>query len=510
MPTSVTERPIETKHTASSTNPKRFKGRYVTMFLKAVVFASILITFLLPIAIHNLTNKDNKASFVIWPITMPSLSMSVPKDPIISYKLIRGLQYNNTFDPFYICNKDRFKRDRITTHKAFDMKGNVDFHAQISTSLKILIIGDSVGIQFSQALQEATGAHPDHRHVVYHSWRKHEGVHIASPVRGGGAAAGFRITGLLKEKQKNNEYQLAPTPGGGWMTSNVTSLREALVRSRTIASIAMGEDAQGGEKQTRDNGDFDVVVFQFPFGWMEKPTEELFTHEALVDAVNTSHAQFGANTVILQTVPMQNNVIDIRRELININKAIYDFSNNYVPPSDGTGVQRIIVMDLAWLSFSLFAHNAVGLKILDDSTLKILSERNAKSAAELAEKLNPLLDARLNCCHTEYRQVPSFSCAEAVDDPKNTKYCKMNTYSLDGMHWCMVSMIFIIDVFVLRSTFDRPIFISILFGNFHFRTRPVEGFMEGWPVCYDANMSINFLVRISKTAKIDATIFTCH
>ena len=359
------------------------------------------------------------------------------RDSTISYKLIRGLTYNNTYDPFYICKADGYTGERASLSPKFSQNGVLDFHVQITTSLKILIVGDSVGIQFAQALQEATGALSENRHVVYHSWRQHEGVTVASPVRGGGAAAGFRITGLLKEKQKNNQYQLAPVPGGGWMSSNVTSLKEAIADSQM--KKRPGHTNVSNNDININAGDLDVIILQFPFGWLEKPALDLFTEDALMDAINTSHKAFGAKTIILQTIPIQNNVMDMKKELHSINNAIYEFAHKYNPPNDGTGVRNVMVMDFAWLSFNLFLHNAVGLKLLPSSTLELLEKRSLSSSSLVAEALNPVSKMKLNCCHKEYPQIYSHVCGEILNEPNNTKYCKMNTYSLDGMHWCMVS-----------------------------------------------------------------------
>lgn len=489
---------------------QKLKAKHLIRCIKFGILGSVLISVYVSLRLlvyhHDLSGKEFEQSIIYWPTLH---TITVTKDPIISFTLIHGLEYNNTFDPYYICGPDRFKRNRISTHRALNSKGNTDFQVKISTSLKIIIIGDSVGIQFSQALQEATGAHPTDRHVIKYSWRKHEGVHLASPVLGGGAVAGFRITGMLKEKQKDNRHQLAPTPGGGWMSADVKSLNEALAHSHNKISTSLSGHENEEIRDTREKGNFDVAVFQFPFGWMEKPVADLFTFDALMDAINTCHAQFGAKTVILQTVGMQNNVIDLKSEIVAIYRAIYTFSNTYEPPKDGSGVQKIIVMDVAWLSLSLFAHNAVGLNMVDGSTLQLLNKRDADSAEKLADRLNPLLSSRMDCCNKDYQQVVGFSCAEDVDEPQNTKYCKMNTYSLDGMHWCMVSS-FGSHKYSFFTGFRRKLSAPI-FNFLHcFRIRWVDESTEQWDVSYGANMSIIISGKILKNAKIDAMISTCR
>jgi len=405
----------------------------------SLVFASFLFLLVLGLglAFHQIFNT----SFLSSLSSSSSSSSSQEAPVVISYKLIRGLPYNSTFDPFYACKADGYTGARAAVAPAFSKKGVVDFNVQLSTSLKILIVGDSVGIQFSQALQEAAGANTADRHVVKYAWRDHEGVHLASPVSGGGAVAGFRITGLFRYSQKDNHFQLAPISGGGWMQQHVDMLKEAVVNSTaTAAGETKTKPAKGGAGAA-EQGNFDVVIHQFPYGWLERPPEIHFTQEALFDAVNTSHHVFGAKTVILQTVPLQNNVFDMKQELINVNNAIFDFSNNYIPPSDGSGVQTVMVMDIAWFSFNLFAHNAAGLKMIPSSHLKILKQRDQKHSyhgamLKLVDILNPVLDKRMGT-NKLYRRIVGHSCAEVVGN--STKDCKGNIYSNDGMHWCMVS-----------------------------------------------------------------------
>lgn len=350
--------------------------------------------------------------------------------PTISYKLIRGYQRNNTFDPYYICKADKYFGPRAAISQVFLQKGVLDFDTQLTTSLKIIVLGDSVGIQFSQALQEAAGAQMQNRHVIKYSWRNHEGVHLAQPVRGGGAVAGYRITGMFTYKQKDNHFQLAPVPGGGWMQEHVNLLTDAMMR---------GDD--GISSGVSNSTDFDVMIMQFPYGWLERPKEQLFTHEILLEAIQTSHRVFGTQTVILQTVPVQNNVENLHRELLTVNNAIANFVHSYVPPRDGSGVQCILLMDLAFLSLNLFVHNAVGLKMVPASALDVLQKPISfrEKERELVTYLNSTLDKRLNCCHPEYKEIVAFSCAEPVPDPNRTKYCQRNIYTNDGMHWCMNS-----------------------------------------------------------------------
>jgi hypothetical protein len=244
-------------------------------------------------------------------------------------------------------------------------------------------------------------------------------------------------------KQKDNHFQLAPVPGGGWMQEHVDMLKNAMMNKKKTSG-------------TMNNSDFDVLIMQFPYGWLERPKEQLFTHERIMEAIVTSHKVFGAKTVILQTVPVQNNVENLHRELVTVNSAISDFVNRYSPPEDGSGVQCVMLMDVAFLSLSLFVHNAVGVKMVSASALDVLPKPISlrEKERQLVNYLNSTLAKRLNCCHPEYKEIVAFSCAEPVADPNSTKYCQRNIYTNDGMHWCMVSQLILLSPHTLCFCFS--------------------------------------------------------
>ena len=66
--------------------------------------------------------------------------------------LIHKKVENNPFNPYTAC------RDRNLHPEMEAAAGILDFSTSIRTTLKILLMGDSVGIQLSQTLEEAMGA----------------------------------------------------------------------------------------------------------------------------------------------------------------------------------------------------------------------------------------------------------------------------------------------------------------------------------------------------------------
>lgn len=75
----------------------------------------------------------------------------------------------------------------------------LDFTTTISTSLKILHVGDSVTMQMAETLDEMMGGHElDSRKVLWDAgFGGANGGTIVAPTRGGGMNGGWRMTSLL-------------------------------------------------------------------------------------------------------------------------------------------------------------------------------------------------------------------------------------------------------------------------------------------------------------------------
>lgn len=421
----------------------------------------------------------------------------------ISYKVIRHLPFNNTFDTFYKCDQ---KKRKSTTQK-FNLFHTFDFQIQLRTSYHTLFMGDSVALQLSQAFQEASRIKvDDERFVLRYSWRDHEGLHIAaSPLknddgefgsfagngggRGDGVVAGWRITGLLQEKQRNNDYQMPPTAGGGWMEIDWRNIKRALhfitsknqnndtdmskpsftnstnhitpssaspltplpstcakslqsLRKITKVNMTLPPNTMYDELRGCPEKDFDVAIFQIPFSWFNpKPAINFMSYQGLNETIHLLHTMFGAKIIIIMNVPVTNNLQDIESELMPINYIVKNYTDTFMYTSSGhTGnsseseragynddnsIQAVLLMDMASFSMELFKENAAALDLIDLSS----------SSASIQEQLNDQLQYRTECCHYAYPQIIGFTCAEAVQNM--TKKCRRTRYSCDGQHWCM-------------------------------------------------------------------------
>lgn len=362
---------------------------------------------------------------------------------ITSYNILKGHKYLHSFDSLPCDNNVR-----QAISPKFTQSGAFDFQVEISTSQRILYMGDSVGIQFSQSLQDATGAKPQDRKVLRFSWGNHEGIHIASPIRGGGAVAGWRITGMFREEMMNEYKSLPNYYGGGWMNGDAKNLKRALaymteIKNQTDVSNPSCEIKKGvstsfvqerikiekrGENCPEEK--FDVIVHQFPFGWLKKPTADKITFESIHEAVTLSKQQFGAKTIILQTIPVNNNVIDMIEELETINNRIM----NYTKTAQKTGIESVLLLDLGQLSIEMFAHNAAAMRLIPLGQDEIDQSMQSNTISEV---LNPLLTHRTVCCNKDYGQIIAYTCSRNRQSTNRIKDCFKTRYSRDGMHFCM-------------------------------------------------------------------------
>ncbi len=119
----------------------------------------------------------------------------------------------NIFNHHMSCKEDFIKWHRAAVPNSLlridDRHGHsrsgrvLEFTTTIVTSLKIMLIGDSVLVQFSELLDEMLGGlELKSRKVLWHAWKDHSGSTIVAPTRGGGVSALLRMTGLLSLSNK--------------------------------------------------------------------------------------------------------------------------------------------------------------------------------------------------------------------------------------------------------------------------------------------------------------------
>jgi hypothetical protein len=281
--------------------------------------------------------------------------------------------------------------------------GVLDFFTSIRTNLKILLMGDSVGIQLSQTLEDAMGADPCARKVLRYSWGKgsarQEGLHVSAPIQGGGAIAGWRITGIL---QRGGENKRGPNACcGGWSREDS---RKLLLHNYTIGNTSMAIDS------------FDVLIYRIPHGWLGL---DHVTEEKLQEMIELASELFGVKTVVILSLPYINNVKTLGdvRQLKDTNDMIRKLGQNW--PSGKHGVKRVQVLDFATFGDSLMEWNARLMGMDTSSANYTLETLQATGNSAISQSIAQVCGKRV---------------------PDQTRKCEPNGFSRDGIHWCMESV----------------------------------------------------------------------
>jgi hypothetical protein len=171
-------------------------------------------------------------------------------------------------------------------------KGVLKFGTTISTDLKIMIMGDSLGMQFTQGFEDAAGASSEHYTVIRFTGNGgYEGNTVAAPVRGGGVVAGWRIIAML---QRKTEGEPLPNYGPGWLREDATRLLNHTYFSTMSASSPI-----------KTVGSMDVIVYRIMHGWV--PFDQI-TEQALQETIELAHELLGIKTVVFLNIAFTNNI----------------------------------------------------------------------------------------------------------------------------------------------------------------------------------------------------------
>mmetsp|Transcript_13623 Transcript_13623/g.14694 ORF Transcript_13623/g.14694 Transcript_13623/m.14694 type:complete len:611 (+) Transcript_13623:115-1947(+) len=295
--------------------------------------------------------------------------------------------------------------------------GQLDFSTHVSTNLKILIMGDSVGAhQIGQNFMEA--ATFNMTQSMYKAI-----THIKAPAT---------------QPNPNNQVSAIATNGGG--TAMVYRANAGILSQKLLRNAGMGvsahhvRDLRRHLHITTGSSSVDVMVMQIP-SWIGKEQEiyNAITTETLTESIQLAGEIFGAKTVVLLTVMLSNNLFkDLQGNFFPLQKKIYEFSNyfrNNVNSLLWHGVEQVVVLDLASLSLELVQANAQALGLMKenngdkgiDSTLqKALLEQFTRKIAGGKKSIQV--------------SVP-IVCSEVLST--NATTCTPNRFSVDGMHWCM-------------------------------------------------------------------------
>mmetsp|Transcript_13328 Transcript_13328/g.28924 ORF Transcript_13328/g.28924 Transcript_13328/m.28924 type:complete len:160 (-) Transcript_13328:1730-2209(-) len=133
-------------------------------------------------------------------------------------------------------------------------RGILDFATVVTTNLNTLFVGDSVGQQFSEAMDESSGMLRSwtrfnettddsamiRRQLLWGCGGYCETLSISSPLRGGGLSAYWRITDLWSTANKG-KGPLPPGNGGGWNENQAKRLLDSMPQqaNRTFDAVVL-------------------------------------------------------------------------------------------------------------------------------------------------------------------------------------------------------------------------------------------------------------------------------
>lgn len=283
-----------------------------------------------------------------------------------------------------------------TSSNASILSTHARLTVRVSTSLRILFLGDSVSVMTAQMYQELARA--TDRHVIRYSWGTHEGTHLAN-VDGGGIVAGWRITGWMLPEGRT-EQDFANTGGAKWIPSHVP--------------ILLNHSFSDNRNTTIDQ--FDAMILRIPHGWM---TLEKITRDNLIRSLQTAHDNFKFRVVIITTLPIINNVQTLEdwQQLQDTNTMLRDFAATYHENKTIDGLETILTLEFDVLIDQLIQHNG---RLLGYNETEISSN-------------SYLFD---QCCRVK-RIMRSKPVVCAVHKDK----CHVgNGLTIDGMHWCNESL----------------------------------------------------------------------
>jgi len=333
-------------------------------------------------------------------------------------------------------------------------RAHLSFTTTISTNLNILFLGDSVAQQFAQGFYASVLGEGNYGgHIILDAFQmgNRAGLHVdkslVAPTRGGGACAYWRALALM------NNGTMGYVDFLGQQGEELVNYRYAypagdvntLVKNRTTKLPSGAETTHFQSELHRNDteqtffevGKIDACVIRLPHGWIQLQD---ITRDRLVQHINLCNKVVGAPTVIISTLPLNNNVETPYdwQDLIKINQIIRDIAQSWKPPSHGDdGVRVVLVQEFGNFTNQILWKNAqfIGYNIsMPDFAMDGWEKEGT--------------DFLLHRYSPDQQYAPSIPmvCGHPLDSwsaknetpPKGP--CLYNMISRDGMHWCIESL----------------------------------------------------------------------
>lgn len=309
-------------------------------------------------------------------------------------------------------------------------RGVLDFKVSISTDLKVLFIGDSIGSQLAQAFDAAVlePAH-DYRNLsikslFYYMPERFPHPHIcvskSSPIRGGGVSAFMRHNYMLSSSNLER-YGKCGHGSKIWGLDVVYSLLETGHRVNNTGHRVNSTD-------TRVGG-FNAAILKIPaLSWIKNIHS--VTKEAIIEEVNLVAEHFGAEIVIISTLSFSNNVKTLGdwQGIQQVNEMIRQIAKQWAPSTTELNYPRwILVQELGAFTNEMIWTNAkhIGYNVSLNFSIEGWEGVDSEFLLDRFEK------------RSRFNWPPSKPMVCATK-PNGTKIgsCEQNKISPDGTHWC--------------------------------------------------------------------------
>eukprot|EP00571_Detonula_confervacea_P001713 CAMPEP_0172331712 /NCGR_PEP_ID=MMETSP1058-20130122/62066_1 /TAXON_ID=83371 /ORGANISM="Detonula confervacea, Strain CCMP 353" /LENGTH=554 /DNA_ID=CAMNT_0013048981 /DNA_START=388 /DNA_END=2049 /DNA_ORIENTATION=- len=352
-------------------------------------------------------------------------------------------------DPDDVAYPDKFAgvvgykcADKADLPPSLSKRTILNFTTTIATDLKLLFLGDSIAEQFAQAFDAAVLGNGFERNRLAQTYTNgpnninvHNCLTIAAPIRGGGVSAFWRVVTLMSMSTRTPFYVCEHR----WKTWNekqahvfvnhryVDHVKEVRPANE-LNTTTLGESNLQGDYSV---GAFDAIVLRVPHGWLKI---KQITKERIVEAINLANELVGAQTVIISTLPLNNNVLTPSDwdGISKINHMIRDIARSWEATQPGK-VRWLLVQEFGNFTNQILRMNAEQLLMTNSSTPDFSQEGwELKDADFLLKRLS-----------SETFWFPSICmvCAERtyahINEKKNeVQDCIRSKISRDGAHWC--------------------------------------------------------------------------
>lgn len=322
----------------------------------------------------------------------------------------------------------------------------LNFTTTIATDLKIAFIGDSISEQFAQAFDAAVlgvGYDGNRLAKTYRNGRDNINLHnclsIAAPIRGGGVSAFWRVATLMSMSTRS-PTQLCAHSSRMWSEKDAALLLEHRYSERTNQfdhryfhpANELNNTSEVTSHIPHSVKMFDAIVLRLPHGWL---TIEQITKERIVEAINLLNMYLGAKTVIISTLPLNNNVRNPSdwEGISNINTMVRDIARSWVPSQAGS-VRWVLVQEFGNFTNQVVRVNAKHIELTTTSTPDFSQKGWELSGTDFLLK-------RLSA-ESFWNPSIAMVCAEQVhssvnENNKEVEDCIRSKISRDGCHWCV-------------------------------------------------------------------------